>query len=129
MAVRNAQRDAVIAVPGICHGLPSVLGDTTGEVEGRLHGKSLTLTEFVQWRDVYSAAWGAVMLASDDHPMTPRDGFAVRHTLDDTKSFVAQKVIVYPLLPVEGYVGQCVAGLRCGCGVNMDRYGRALHTW
>ena len=57
MAVRNAQRNAVIAVPGICHGLPSVLGDTTVEVEGQLHGKSLTLTEFVQWRDVYSAAW------------------------------------------------------------------------
>ena len=47
VAVRNAQRNAVIAVPSICNGLPSVLGDTTGEVEGRLHGKSLTLTEFV----------------------------------------------------------------------------------
>ena len=57
MAVRNAQRNAVIAVPGICHSLTSVLGDATGEVEGRLHGKSLTLTEFVQWRDVYSTAW------------------------------------------------------------------------
>ena len=69
------------------------------------------------------------MLVCDDHSMTPRDGFAVRHTLDDTKSFVAQEVIVYPLLLVEGYVGRCVAGLRCGCGVNMDLYGWALHTW
>ena len=69
------------------------------------------------------------MLSCDDHPTTPRNGFAVRHMLDDAKSFVAQEVIVHPLLPVEGYVGWCVAGLRCGRGVNMDLYGWALHTW
>ena len=69
------------------------------------------------------------MLSSDDHPMTPRNRFTVWHTLDDTKSFVAKEVIVHPLLPVEGYVGRCVAGLRCGRWVNMYLYGWALHTW
>lgn len=128
VAVGNTQRNAVVTVPGICHGLPSVLGDATGELEGRLHGKGLTLAKFVQWRDVYSAAWRAVVLSCDDHPVTPRNGFAVRHTLDDAKGFVAEEVIVHPLLPVEGYVGRCMAGLRCGCGVNMYLYGWSLHT-
>ena len=45
------------------------------------------------------------MLSSDDHPITLRNRFAVWHTLDDTKSFFAEEVIVHLLLPVEGYVG------------------------
>ena len=32
---------------------------------------------------------GAVVLSSDDHPMTPRNRFAVWHTLHDAKRSVA----------------------------------------
>lgn len=63
------------------------------------------------------------MLSCDDHPITPRNGFAVWHTLDDAETFVAEEVIVHSLLPVEGYVGRCVAGLRYGRWVNMYLYG------
>ena len=89
MAVRITQGNTVIAVPGIGHGLPCVLGNATGKLEGLLHGKGLTLAEFVKWREIDGAAGGAVVLSSDDHPMTPRNRFAVWHTLDDAKSFVA----------------------------------------
>ena len=47
------------------------------------------LAEFVKWREIDGSVGGAVVLSSDDHPMTPPNRFTVWHTLDDAKSFVA----------------------------------------
>ena len=98
VAIRLTQGDAVVAVPGVRDGLPRVLGNTTREMEGRLCGKCLPFTEFVQWREINAATGRAIV----HHAVAPRHIFAVWHTLDDAESFVSEEVFIYSLLPMEG---------------------------
>ena len=40
------------------------------------------------------------MLSCYHHAVAPRHRFAVRHAFNNTKSFVAEQVIIYSLLPM-----------------------------
>ena len=128
MATRLTQGDAVVAVPGVRDGLPRVLRNTTREMEGRLCGKCLPFTEFVQWREINGATGRAIVLSCDHHAVAPRHIFAVWHTLDDAESFVSEEVFIYSLLPMEGHRSRSVACLWWGgwVDVNLDRW--PLHT-
>lgn len=69
------------------------------------------------------------MFTCDDYFVILCNGFIVRYAFDDVKSFVTEEVIVYSLLLVEGYVGRCVVGFRCGCRVDMDFNGWVFYVW
>ena len=62
------------------------------------------------------------MLSCDDHPVEPCNGVAVAvwYTLNDTKGFISEEVVIHSLLPVKRDVGWHVAGRGCGHRVNVD---------
>ena len=118
----------MVAVPGIHYRLPCVFGDTPCEMEGCLHCKCFSSAEFVQRREVHGAARRAIVLPCYDHAVTPDHGFAIWHSINDAKCLVTEKVIVYPLLPMQWYVGRRVARLGCGSGVDVDLDRWPLHA-
>jgi hypothetical protein len=68
------------------------------------------------------------MLPCHYHAVTPCDWFTIGHTFDDAECLIAQKVVMYTLLPVEGYCGWSVACSRFGIWVHMDLDWWALHA-
>ena len=80
MAVRLAQGDTMVAIPGVRYRLPCVFGDTTCEMKGCLHCKCFSSTKFVKWREIHGAARRAVVFPCYDHAVAPGHGLAVWHT-------------------------------------------------
>ena len=118
----------MVAIPGVRYRLPCVFGDTTCEMKGCLHCKCFSSTKFVKWREIHGAARRAVVFPCYDHAVAPGHGLAVWHTFNYAKCLVAEEVTIYPLLPVQGYVGGRVARLGCSSWFNVDFDWRPLNA-
>ena len=126
VAVRLAQGDAMVAVPGIHYRLPCVFGDTPCEMEGCLHCKCFSSAEFVQRREVHGAARRAIVLPCYDHCGDTEITGSPYGTRSMTPSASSRRrVIVYPLLPMQWYVGPACGTpwvWQWGVDVDLDRW-------
>lgn len=127
VAVLDANGDAVIAIPCVEDSLLFTMWDKSRLVERGGRVMCFPFRMGIEGLKVDCPTWFPILLCTDHHSVTPRNGFAYRHGLENTQTDVLIKACFHFMLPMKWDGYGCVVSHRFGCRVNHKLEWRTLH--